>query len=451
MRTATGHYKGASWLVAGVAAFAVWLVLAAAPAQAGNWMHVSCVNPDGSAAPAEGWSGFATGNPGYFSITNTNCAPGTPMLALLSSAQAVSANSGEYLQYTPPAGSTLIGGRAGITFHADGSGGFDNAIAALQEPTIAHGDVFYRCVGAFRVCGTTVGSSDVTTTVPLPSDRGGNLYVSAFCDGAAGTQCDRGGSQGAWARAQLSSADLLLSSSAAPQGTNFSGSALQRDANGTVHIVFTASDPGGPGVYRVAVGVGGRLVWAGTPNDNGGRCVPVGTDPGSGALMFDFQQPCPPTVVVDAPVPTRGLPDGRHQLTVAVIDAAQNVSPVLDQKITSFNPQHTPVPRSRHSVRAQFVISWSWAGRTTRLRSISVHDLPRRATVRVSCSGRRCPRLAAAAVHGDAVRRLLSALAGARFRAGDRLLITVTAPRRRRERIQLTIRDNRLPRARLLR
>ncbi len=73
-------------------------------------------------------------------------------------------------------------------------------------------------------------------------------------------------------------------------------------------------------MYRVAVGIGGRLVWAGTPNDNGVRCVPVGTDLGSGALMFDSQQPCPQTVGVDAPVPTRGLPDGHHQLTVAVID-----------------------------------------------------------------------------------------------------------------------------------
>ena len=125
----------------------------------------------------------------------------------------------------------------------------------------------------------------------------------------------------------------------------------------------------------MAIGVGGRLVWAGTPSDNNGHCVPVGTDASTGALMFDYQQPCPPTVVVDAPVPTRGLPDGRHELSVAVIDAAQNVSTVLDQKISTYNPQRTPIPRGRHSVHAQFVISWSWRGRTTRLRSISSRGL----------------------------------------------------------------------------
>jgi hypothetical protein len=49
------------------------------------------------------------------------------------------------------------------------------------------------------------------------------------------------------------------------------------------------------------------------------------------------------------------------------------------------------------------------------------------------------------------VGRLLRALRGRRFTAGDTLLITVTAPHRRRERVTLRIRDNRMPRARLVR
>ena len=150
-------------------------------------------------------------------------------------------------------------------------------------------------------------------------------------------------------------------------------------------------------------------------------------------------------------MPTRGLPDGRHELSVAVIDAAQNVSTVLDQKISTYNPQRTPIPRGRHSVHAQFVISWSWRGRTTRLRSISSRGLTRRATVRIGCRGRGCPRLKATTARAPAVRGLLRGVAGRDFHAGDRLLITVSAPGRTAEHIELLMRDNRAPRARLLR
>ena len=253
-------------------------MLGAAHARAGTWMQVSCVNPDGSAAPVEGWSSFATGTPGFFSSTNTNCSPGRPMDALLSDAQAVDPGSGEYLQYTPPAGSTLVGGHATVNLSATGNGNFDAALAGLYEPNPSSNDGsnFYQCEATFTLCG---GGSAVTgATVTLPTDRGGNLYVGADCTGTTGTQCSQGGSNGAWARAQLVGAGLLLSSGAAPQSSGFSGSALQRDASGTAHVVFTATDPGGPGVYRVAIGVGDG--WCGrgpraTTTDTASRSEPT--------------------------------------------------------------------------------------------------------------------------------------------------------------------------------
>ena len=45
----------------------------------------------------------------------------------------------------------------------------------------------------------------------------------------------------------------------------------------------------------------------------------------------------------------------------------------------------------------------------------------------------------------------LAGLDGRSFRAGDRLRLTVTAPRLRSENIVVTIRHNRIPKARLLR
>jgi hypothetical protein len=44
-------------------------------AYAGQWMQVSCANPDQSAASSEGWSSFITGAQGFGSNNTTNCTP----------------------------------------------------------------------------------------------------------------------------------------------------------------------------------------------------------------------------------------------------------------------------------------------------------------------------------------------------------------------------------------
>ena len=79
------------------------------------------MNPSQSAAPSEGWSSFAGGG-GYGSNNGTGCGPGSPMYAILSTDAAVGVGSNETLQYTPPGGSTLIGGSVDVSFYADGFG-----------------------------------------------------------------------------------------------------------------------------------------------------------------------------------------------------------------------------------------------------------------------------------------------------------------------------------------
>jgi len=63
------------------ALLAAFAVLAA---RAGQWMQVSCVNPDGSAAPSDGWSGYSNGPQPVGSGTKAVCSPGSPMFAFLS-------------------------------------------------------------------------------------------------------------------------------------------------------------------------------------------------------------------------------------------------------------------------------------------------------------------------------------------------------------------------------
>jgi hypothetical protein len=120
----------------------------------------------------------------------------------------------------------------------------------------------------------------------------------------------------------------------------------------------------------------------------------------------------------------------------------------MDRTIHTVNPEYTPV--ARRGVRAQFLISWHWLGKHTTLRSLKVRRLPANARVSVRCRGRTCPKLKVRSAPARRIKRLLRALGGKRFTRGDKLLITVSAPRRASERVELTILNDRKPRARLV-
>jgi hypothetical protein len=431
------------WAV--LAAAAIMAASGAANARAGTWIQVACVNPNGSAAPSEGWTTGSSG--GGAPIASVQCGPGTPMSAELSSLAPAPAGAEAHLIYQPPAGSTLEGGTVTTTLEASGTGPSLNSsgYAGLYEPDFSSS--FYQCATVYP-CN---GSADTFSgALALPSDRGGYLGVKAGCTSGNGTACNLNPQGGTYARAEIASAQLLLSNAVSPTGSGFQGSALQGRVRGTGHVVFTAAEPSGPGIYQVTVGLDGHAVFAATPNSNGGTCVPVGSGPG-GALMFDYQQPCLTSEVVDVPVPTTGFPDGTHELTITVADAAGNTSTVLDQTITTSNPQTTPNPRGRGAIHARFVISWRWRGASTTLRSITVDHLPRAAGITVTCTGRRCPTLRIHHENAPRVGPLLRSLTGLRFHARQTLHISVTERHHHAEHIQLTFRNGHQPQARLVR
>ena len=309
--------------------------LVAPVAYAGQWVQVSCANPDQSVASSEGWSSFITGGQGFGSNNTTNCTPTSPMFALLSTAAVAAVGTSENLAYTPPAGSTLAGGNIDVSLYADGYGIGASGTAVLYSPVGAYdaSDVFFQCANGQAPCP----SDEFSGVLALPANRGGGLYLAAGCGGIAGQACNSGGSNGAWSLVQLWWADLQLTNTSAPAASGFSGSLLSADAHGTADVAFTATDPNGPGVYNVTVQIDGTPVYNATPNTNQGKCASAGTDSTSGALMFDWQQPCLQTETVDIPVDTTALTDGEHQLKVIVTDAAQNRSTVLDQTITTLN------------------------------------------------------------------------------------------------------------------
>jgi hypothetical protein len=332
----TEHIKIALLLAWALALIAGAGPLGTSSAYAGEWMEVSCENPTLSAAPSEGWSSFATGAPGYGSNNGTGCGPGSPMYAILSSDAAAGVGSGENLQYTSPGGSTLIGGSVDVSMFADGGGYNASGTAVAYTPDFAYNgsNVFFQCARGLEPCSN--GTNDFSGVLGLPANRGGSFYIGAGCGGAAGAACDEGGSEGAWALVRVWWANFLLANEATPAGSGVSGTLLSPNVSGTQELTFDAADPGGPGVYLVVVEIDGKSVYSGTPNNNGGKCAPVGSS--SGALMFDYNQPCPASESVDLPINTTNLADGQHTLKIVVQDAAGNSAVVYDGTITTKQP-----------------------------------------------------------------------------------------------------------------
>jgi hypothetical protein len=159
------------------------------------------------------------------------------------------------------------------------------------------------------------------------------VAIGVSCDpGQANAACPGNQSGGPEASVSVSSADFWLNSDATPAADNFTGTLLGGSAQGTASLVFEASDPGGPGVYNVQVLIGGTVVYSGTPNTNGGLCVPSGSS--GGALIFDSFQPCQEFESVDLPINTAGLATGSHELRVVLTDAAGDSTTVFDRTIT---------------------------------------------------------------------------------------------------------------------
>jgi hypothetical protein len=326
-QASSGRHRACSRRCALLAALALAVVgvalMGVQSAMAGVFMQVVCGNPDGSQAPVDGWASFEWGtvhSPTEGAIDD--CGHGGLRVEISGgNAEPVGANA--TWTYTAPAGSSIAGGDALLSLTASSGG-----IAWLGSSSApAPGNVIAAC-GAFNNYNGCM-TGDRPLALPGP---GKQLVLGAQCiapsDSGRCSTLDIG---------TLSRARILLANAARPAASGFAGSLLAPSPHGTANISFTASDPVGPGIYWVTVLIDGGVAYQGTPDTNGGACASIGTDPMSGALMFEHEQPCPQTEDVDIPVDTSKLADRQHEVTVLVEDAARNTSTVLDQIITTAN------------------------------------------------------------------------------------------------------------------
>lgn len=317
-------------LTGGVAGAAVL----ASPAYAGVATLLSC-SANGSPASIDNWA--SSGNPGNYSGTYNSCASGGPFGAYVSEQQPQPAGENLIWTFTPPAGSTIVGGSiTGAINVPYGQGG--GAYFAAPSAAYDGANVLANCQWNLPCPQSAPAPGPGFYSGTWPIHPGGNVYMVANCSGLPnGAGCPGGFGPPFTSGIGIVSAAIQLENDATPGGSGFSGSLLTPNTHGTSNLQFQATDgPNGLGVYKVNVIVDGASVYNATPDANGGKCVSAGTD-AAGHMEIASVSACRASEAVDVPVATSALSDGQHQLKVIVTDVAGNSSTVLDQVITTAN------------------------------------------------------------------------------------------------------------------
>ena len=222
------------------------------------------------------------------------------------------------LVFNAPAGESIVGGDITVEPLGPIDPGYDEPNSHHGSAQLALGNlenVFWSGVNTGLFGG---GANTGLRTVAIPAGAASQLFASVLCGGTPGGVCS-------YEFLYVLGTHILLSPSATPSVSAISGAMTAGGLlHGTQSVSFTASDPGGPGVYRVTVVIDGKVIYKATPNLNGGACAPVGTYGAS--LEFYTAHPCPQSVPVSLPIQTGTLPDGIHALTVTATDAASNTS-----------------------------------------------------------------------------------------------------------------------------
>ncbi len=143
--------------------------------------------------------------------------------------------------------------------------------------------------------------------------------------------------QGCYAWASLHSADIVLEQRVGPTATATGGSLMSATTvKGEADIDIKASDPVS-GVFQAILQADGKTVARQLIDSNGGRCNPYGEKP-DGSYIFLYALPCAQSVGnTDIHFSTAQIPEGPHQLSVLVSDAAGNTALILSRSVTVEN------------------------------------------------------------------------------------------------------------------
>ncbi len=303
------RHRWARW----AAACALPLLVFAGPARAGTYEVSQCRLPDGTPIGAPDMVGTSEAEYAYYDVSN--CAMGGPMGVQLEPTVSHPPNTAARLTFSAPERTRVVGVQ-GSRVGTVGRG------AAYREGTIgmvAGGAVTEACSTGSGCSG--LGSGTAVSAANFFALSGLSVNTFAFFAACLG---------GEWcppenpkALLYIYRAQFTLSDSDDPAASPVTGPLVSDSIKtGTLSARYTASDKGG-GVYRTLMKVDGRVVDADVIDSNGGACRDAlpGGSPYDG---FTRALPCELTSAANPTLDTSLVPDGPHQLSLEVEDAAGN-------------------------------------------------------------------------------------------------------------------------------
>jgi hypothetical protein len=289
------------------------LVLTAAtpaPADAGTYQQFDCRRPDGTWAPADGWSGAGASCPlesEPWGLRVDLTPPGV-------SASVTWSESNDDL--------SLLG------FTIRRSVSLESAVYRLESPAGEPRDV----------CLSPCESSE---TVSVDGLDGGAITAIVACRSLL---CS--------ASASIEAATITLLDSGVPRVGEVGGTLVSgRPIWGVADLFYRAFDDGS-GIYRHRLIVDGATVVREVPDSDGGRCRDA--LPGSGSdYEFDSTEPCPKAVSGHIAYDLNRLSAGPHRIGAVIEDASATCgSASRVGRRARCGWRTSPTPRRRASRRA---------------------------------------------------------------------------------------------------
>jgi len=303
----------------------------------------ACTQPDGAAAPADGWAPFSN-NAEMVAENTCSQANGYLTAGMLGYAEVpVGAEAG--WTFSPPSGTTIK--EATINWYYNNSDnqdtGYATAFESLEAP-YRGSQPFATCVHSAPCCCSGYhGHVSPENAVKVPEQAlqpekrspAASITMIAGCTATvpdAGDHCDGGSLQFA-AVALMSMATVMLEDDSPPRVSVVGGSLTTgSELEGAQTLAITASDTGS-GIYQAVLEVDGKQVQATTIDNNNGHCENVGQT-SDGRPAFLYVVPC--KLEINDQYVTfslAGILDGPHKLTVLVTDAAGNKTTAFTREV----------------------------------------------------------------------------------------------------------------------
>jgi hypothetical protein len=358
-----------AWLVAvACAAATAW----SPGAEAGVYHVYSCRTPSGGDVPAAGWNRSKVGKD--VRVEDTCGSPGGALVAGLTEQPTRETNTDvASWGFEAPPSEHITGAILWRSGDADGGTTYGGASYKfwfagplnVESPE----DAFGACEGGIQ-CPEGLGnpsqpfSSENAVAVPQ-ANLGSHLYLDASCVGPPDVKCPTNppDSNGYEAVVYLYGADIELEDATSPSVSDVSGELdTASTVKGTSNVAFDATD-GGSGVYEALVSVDGRVLQRTALDENGGRCVEVGSEDGLAAFLSP--QPCAGSVSGDVGFDSTRVGNGIHHVVVTVTDGAGNGTVVVDRQVTVDNPASvSPGPLNGTHASGMASLKVAWIGST---------------------------------------------------------------------------------------